>query len=119
FALVGNSDDGVAAGGNVFAIHIKVRIRHEGRGVIGTGAPDFVVGYESTVNLAAFCAWAGVIDTNGLAICELALCLCRRAGPAGLLFLRKCSNCNQNEHRKTYSNDSLLPSFSCQVSKLI
>src|SRR5205809_827069 len=82
-------------------VHRKVGVRHEGRGVIGTGAPDFAVGYESTVNLAAFCAWAGVIDTNGLAICELALCLCRRAGPAGLLFLRKCSNCNQNEHRKT------------------
>src|SRR5437870_13769692 len=64
-----------------------------------TGAPDFAVAYETTVNLAAFCAWAGAFDTNGFAICELALRLCRRAGPAGILSLRKCSTCNQNEHR--------------------
>src|SRR5205807_6290209 len=83
--LVRYGKDGVASRRHVFAANRQVRIRHQRGRVIGPSAPYLPIRHKSTINLARLVGFgimgarARIIYLNGLAIGELALCLCRWA----------------------------------------
>ena len=76
----GQSEDGVASRGNIFAADVQVRIRDQRGRLVGSGPPYLTVRHQSAENLAAFHARAGVVGLDRLAVAELALSLRRGAG---------------------------------------
>src|SRR5216683_2154577 len=94
-----STEEGVAAGGHIFAADGDVSIGDEGGGLICAGAPHLPVRHESAVDFARLMrlrivdAGAGVIHVNSLAIGELALRVGRGAGTLALVLLGRGGDC--------------------------
>src|SRR6516225_7538691 len=63
----------VAARGYVLAAEREVRVGHEGRRFVGSGAPHLAVRNQASVDLAALGAGTGVVHLDRFAVGELAL----------------------------------------------
>src|SRR5438105_5175718 len=116
--FVGYGEDGVAAGGNVFAADGEVGISNERSGLICPGAPYLAVGHESAIDFARLMglgiadAGARIVHVNGLAVSELALRVGRWAGTLALVLLRGGCDCEGNDQQGK-EGDTFLHGFSC------